>query len=255
MSQPTDEKDVDCANASRGVWLVKVPKYIANIWDKAAPLSEAGRISIMKGVAGKTEIKFRVSNVPPEDKLPVDHQFLISNIQNQSLAVYSQPKAVNEDGVDCGIGKIFLEGHVVQKGECRPSGEDKDYMRLKRQKIIEESQPKRTVVALDRVVQSYKPISKHVHDVEYENRKKTEGKKARGDKDQVMEMLFAAFEKHQYYNIKDLEKITKQPVPYLKEILKEICNYNVKNPHRNMWELKPEFRHYKKDDEGAAGEN
>lgn len=33
--------------------------------------------------------------------------------------------------------------------------------------------------------------------------------------------------------------------PYLKEILNEICNYNSKNPHRNMWELKPEFRHYK----------
>ncbi|KAJ8310405.1 hypothetical protein KUTeg_012270 [Tegillarca granosa] len=32
---------------------------------------------------------------------------------------------------------------------------------------------------------------------------------------------------------------------YLKEILKEICIYNMKAPHRNMWELKPEYRHYK----------
>jgi len=243
---------VDCANASRGVWLVKVPKYIAERWDKAAPMSEAGRISIMKGSAGKTEIKLRLSNVTNEDKLPADHRFIISNIHNQSLAVYSQPKAVNEDGVDCGSGRIFLEGHVVQKGECRPIGNDVSYMQLKRQKILEASVPKRQVVALERVVQNYKPISKHVFEVEYENRKKAEGKKARGDKDQVMELLFAAFEKHQYYNIKDLERITKQPVPFLKEILKEICNYNGKNPHRNMWELKPEFRHYKKDDEAGS---
>lgn len=34
----------------------------------------------------------------------------------------------------------------------------------------------------------------------------------RDDKDAVLDMLFAAFEKHQYYNIKDLVKITKQPV-------------------------------------------
>lgn len=27
-----------------------------------------------------------------------------------------------------------------------------------------------------------------------------------------MEMLFAAFEKHQYYNLKDLVRITNQPV-------------------------------------------
>ena len=33
--------------------------------------------------------------------------------------------------------------------------------------------------------------------------------------------------------------------PYLKEILQEICVYNMKAPHKNMWELKPEFRHYK----------
>lgn len=34
---------------------------------------------------------------------------------------------------------------------------------------------------------------------------------------------------------------------YLKEILKEVCNYNLKNPHKNMWELKPEYRHYKQE--------
>mgnify|MGYP002652941026 CR=1 FL=1 len=34
----------------------------------------------------------------------------------------------------------------------------------------------------------------------------------RDDKDVVQNALFNAFEKHQYYNIKDLERITKQPV-------------------------------------------
>lgn len=84
-----------------------------------------------------------------------------------------------------------------------------------------------------------------IFQIEYAERKKAEGKKARDDKDAVLEMLFAAFEKHQYYNIKDLVKITQQPIVYLKEILNEVCNYNLKNPHKNMWELKPEYRHYK----------
>lgn len=85
--------------------------------------------------------------------------------------------------------------------------------------------------------------------IEYRERKKAEGKKARDDKNAVMDMLFNAFEKHQYYNIKDLVKITKQPIGYLKEILKEVCDYNMKNPHKNMWELKKEYRHYKTDAE------
>lgn len=39
-----------------------------------------------------------------------------------------------------------------------------------------------------------------------------EGKKMRDDKEIVQNTLFTAFEKHQYYNIKDLERLTKQPV-------------------------------------------
>lgn len=45
--------------------------------------------------------------------------------------------------------------------------------------------------------------------IEYQEKKKAEGKKARDDKDAVLNMLFAAFEKHQYYNIKDLQKVRK----------------------------------------------
>ena len=37
--------------------------------------------------------------------------------------------------------------------------------------------------------------------------------------------------------------ITKQPVLYLKEILKEIGIQNVKGIHKDTWELKPEYRH------------
>ena len=48
--------------------------------------------------------------------------------------------------------------------------------------------------------------------MEFTQRKKSEGKKVRDDKEKVMNVLFAAFEKHQYYNIKDLAGITRQPV-------------------------------------------
>ena len=108
-------------------------------------------------------------------------------------------------------------------------------MKLKKDCLIKAAQPTRIVKQLDRVVQSYKPISDHKHNVnnnsclklqllfkiitlyswlqkEFEEKKKAEGKKARDDKCKVMDMLFAAFEKHQYYNIKDLVKITNQPV-------------------------------------------
>ncbi|CAB4012685.1 General transcription factor IIF subunit 2 [Paramuricea clavata] len=47
---------------------------------------------------------------------------------------------------------------------------------------------------------------------EHEKKKKQDGKRARADKDYVLELLFKAFERHQYYYLKDLIKITQQPV-------------------------------------------
>ena len=51
-----------------------------------------------------------------------------------------------------------------------------------------------------------------IEQLEYNQRKKEEGKKTRLEKEQVQDLLFAAFEKHQYYNIKDLVRITNQPI-------------------------------------------
>nr|KAF6368604.1 general transcription factor IIF subunit 2 [Myotis myotis] len=140
--------------------------------------------------------------------------------------------------------KLSLEGIVVQRAECRPAASE-NYMRLKRLQIEESSKPVRLSQQLDKVVTTnYKPVANHQYNIEYERKKKEDGKRARADKQYVLDMLFSAFEKHQYYNLKDLVDITKQPVVYLKEILKEIGIQNVKGIHKNTWELKPEYRHY-----------
>lgn len=149
--------------------------------------------------------------------------------------------------------KLFMEGRIVQKLECRPEA-DPLYMQLKRESIKRASVPQRKVQSLEKIVQNFKPVSDHKHNIEYKERKKAEGKKARDDKSAVLDMLFNAFEKHQYYNIKDLVKVTRQPIGYLKNILKEVCDYNMKNPHKNMWELKKEYRHYKSDEKKEEDE-
>ena len=48
--------------------------------------------------------------------------------------------------------------------------------------------------------------------IKHEKKKKEEGKRAREDEDVVKALLFNAFERHQYCNLKDLISITKQPV-------------------------------------------
>ncbi|CAH1984926.1 unnamed protein product [Acanthoscelides obtectus] len=256
------DRDLDLSNANRGVWLVKVPKYVAERWEKSPSDMEVGKLKITKSPGQKAQVSLTLSsailnlNEPGQESIPKDHRLDVSTVTQQTLGVFSHVilillfPATNNDAVIPETEKLFMEGKIVQKLECRPYA-DNCYMKLKLESIRKASLPARQIKQLDRVVQTFKPVSDHKNNIEYIERKKAEGKKARDDKDAVLEMLFAAFEKHQYYNIKDLVKITKQPITYLKEILKEVCNYNLKNPHKNMWELKPEYRHYKQDNPEA----
>lgn len=95
---------------------------------------------------------------------------------------------------------------------------DAAYIRLKQESRKAHEKPKRTAISIDRPVNVFKPISRHAH-TEILDRKNHQIKNIRVDRDKVLEMLFAAFEKHQYYNIRDLQKVTKQPMVSLNHFL------------------------------------
>ncbi|CAL8381925.1 unnamed protein product [Arctogadus glacialis] len=265
----SDKGEVDLTGAKQntGVWLVKVPKYLSTQWAKAAGRGEVGKLRISKN-QGKAEVAFTLNEDLTAidgsgDKrvhAPRDHPFSMQTVGGQMLAVFTETpsehsKGQSEERAEGSSSggtcpdKVALEGVVVQRAECRPAVND-SYMKLKRMQLEESIKPLRLSQQLDKPVTSnYKPVANHASNLEYDRKKKEEGKRARVDKQQVLDMLFSAFEKHQYYNIKDLVDITKQPVTYLKEILRDIGNYNVKGTHKNTWELRPEYRHYQAEEE------
>ncbi|XP_031585298.2 general transcription factor IIF subunit 2-like [Oreochromis aureus] len=242
------EVDLSGVKQSKGVWLVKVPKYLSQQWDKAAEKGDVGKITIGKK-QGKTEVCFSLSDeltaldaVGENDaslQVPKDHPFTMHTVGGQTMAVFSHSDT----------DEISLEGMVVHRAECRPVVTD-SYMKLKKLQIKESVKPQRLSQQLERAVTTiFKPVANHDFNVEYEKKKKTEGKMVRAERQLVLDMLFSAFEKHQYYNIKALVDITKQPVTYLKEIMREIGTYNSKGAHKSTWELKPEYRHYQSAEE------
>ncbi|XP_055766507.1 general transcription factor IIF subunit 2 isoform X3 [Salvelinus fontinalis] len=257
------EVDLTGAKQNTGVWLVKVPKYLSQQWAKASGRGEVGKLRIGKN-QGKAEVEFTLNedltmidslgDKPSGVQAPRDHPFTMQTVGGQTLAVFTETQSgqseERSDGsssvsrAGTGPDRISLEGLVVQRAECRPAASE-NYMKLKRLQIEELSKPVRLSQQLEKAVTTnYKPVANHSYNLEYDRKKKDEGKRARADKQQVLDMLFSAFEKHQYYNIKDLVDVTKQPVSYLKEILRDIGIYNVKGTHKNTWELKPEYRHY-----------
>eukprot|EP00088_Acartia_fossae_P071011 TRINITY_DN9653_c0_g1_i11.p1 TRINITY_DN9653_c0_g1~~TRINITY_DN9653_c0_g1_i11.p1 ORF type:complete len:288 (-),score=63.36 TRINITY_DN9653_c0_g1_i11:300-1163(-) len=259
--------DLDLTHATRDVWLVKVPKYISDRWTKAGPNADVGKLKIRQGpglhphvsltladnicapITGISEKESLdlVRNSSTSKEIPKEHKFRISGIAAQTLGVFSLTPGDREH-VPPIPDKVQMEGRVVQRAECAPI-QSQSYMNIKKEAIAKAGEPVRKVMQIQKHVQAYRPIAKHAHDIIHDREKKLKGKKMRDDKEKVMEILFSLFEKHQFYNIKDLAEETRQPMNYLKQILNEVCNYNVRPPNRNMWELKPEFRHYKAEKE------
>ncbi|XP_061548115.1 general transcription factor IIF subunit 2-like isoform X1 [Phycodurus eques] len=250
MANMNEKGDVNLTGVkqSKGVWLVKVPKYLAQQWDKATENGEVGKITIEKK-KGKTQVCFSLNDeltamgaVGENDSLlqaPREHPFTMNSLGGQTMAVFSQGDKE----------EICLEGMVVHRAECRPVVTD-NYMKLKKVQMKESLKPHRLSQQLERAITTvFKPVANHNFNMEYEKKKKSEGKMVRAERQVVLDMLFAAFEKHQYYNIKDLVDITKQPVTYLKEIMREIGTYNSKGVHKSTWELKAEYRHYQSPEE------
>lgn len=62
-------------------------------------------------------------------------------------------------------------------------------------------------------------------------------------RNELMDMLFAAFERYPYWSFKGLLEHTKQPAQYLREILSEICILNKQGPYASNYQLKPEYKH------------
>ncbi|CAH8587845.1 unnamed protein product [Schistosoma turkestanicum] len=302
---------VDTSRAKDGVWLVKVPKYLAELWHNAGPDGVVGKVVIAsstsasqngnKGPGSQVTLVTDpelLNQVGESGKLiPKEHQFLIqtsTSSNNTPAAVrpgqttpsstaQRRPGAISgqeliilcEDDLACAQANSFppsasnttlissasppspfsnkpysrysrrlsLFGRVNSRAECRPPPNTR-YMMLKAQQLKAKNRPRHEVCLLYEPVRNYKPVSNHVNNIEYENRKKAEGKNLRREKEDVLQDLFKAFERHQYYSIKDLVVLTKQPLAYLTEILKEIAIFNTHIPHKNMWELKPEYRHY-----------
>lgn len=236
----------------RDVWLVKVPKYMASGWKNATPGTDLGKLQVPKDPKGRMKFILdpklqKDSSTNGNGNLPSEHILTLHPLYQQSMVILAQNKdATNTSQQSGDVGEMTFEGDVKQRGEMRPTG-DMSYMNLKTSLIRQAAKPTKVTQILEKAVTSYKPrgATQMAHEADLRKRKEEARKTIKEDKEIVQGRLFAAFEKTQYYKINDLARITNQALPYLKEILKEICNHCSKGTYKNMWELKPEYRHYK----------
>ncbi|CAJ0591447.1 unnamed protein product [Cylicocyclus nassatus] len=247
------EHAVDCEMAKRGVWLVKVPRYLSDLWEANAG-TDVGRLVIHQGANGKGDVKLKsrpglvlpqsvTSTLKGPAQIPDEHSFILGDVLNQTMAVLAEDKTGLNEDADVRSGRLSLEGRVVKRAECRPPASN-SYLKMKIAQISNSGQPKKQVLQMEKAAVKFKPVAAHAEDMMRIKQKKEGAKTVRADRNVLMQALFHAFEKHQYYRLQDLQQLTQQPAGYVKELLTEIAVYNTAPPHKSMWELKPEYRDY-----------
>lgn len=92
---PQIDRELDLSNTGRGVWLVKVPKYIANKWEKATGNIEVGKLKISRASGQRAQVQLSLSEAvlclkdPGEQSIPKEHRLDVSTVTRQSLGVFS----------------------------------------------------------------------------------------------------------------------------------------------------------------------
>lgn len=74
-------------------------------------------------------------------------------------------------------------------------------------------------------------------------RQKTDNKEkaTRMPRNELMDVLFVAFDRYPYWSFKGLLEHIRQPSQYLKEVLNDICILNKRGPYAGNYQLKPEY--------------
>ena len=126
---------------------------------------ELGKLQISKLPGQKSQISLTLSDkvlALGTENIPKKHKLDVSLVARQTLGVFSNIQNETEDGT--GSQKLFMEGRIVQKLECRPIA-DKMYMDMKSESIRIACVPKQKVQSLEKAVNNFKPISDHKHNV------------------------------------------------------------------------------------------
>ncbi|KAH9385676.1 transcription initiation factor TFIIF subunit beta [Nematocida major] len=151
-----------------------------------------------------------------------------------------------KDGVFTFVQKphgAFIDGVVADEVYVRPKISP-EYLKYKKDRAALIN-VKKDVKPLDSLKEGIRMerYGASEYDIMARKRKKMlmEKKRERLSKTEVMDIMFRAFEEHRYWSAKDLADRSGQPIAYIQEILPDIAVLN-KKTHKNMYELKPEYK-------------
>lgn len=225
--------NLDTSNKRLTVWIGKFPKYISDIILNSKSKLNIGHLSIDKNDKLATvDIKIDLSEQLKMHDIPTEHTI---EIKDKDLKMY----VIKND-----LNKLYVEGFINKECFIKPIINSKylEYKKLQMKNKNEENSVK-IMDYFSEIRKGEKYGSLRELEILAKKRKTMlqEKKRERLDSQDVLEMIFNAFEQHDLWTVKDLADFTGQPVAYIQKLINEICVLNKKD-HKSSYELKPEYK-------------
>ena len=244
--------------AGTQVWLVKVPKFLAEQWRAAGTQGgeELGRVEVTAAAAGaggggESRLELRLGEGHPFGEIPDRYSMLPASGQ-QGMCMHP---------IQTQHGRLSVNGRVTASYTTQPQRQvgalgvrvDSKYSKISRLRLEREEQASKAKVA--QVIQdtgavaakkeailpaNYVGKGQRLHELGLrasDNRRVREQ-----DRSKVIDLILTLFERKDAWRFDDLVQETKQPAAYLRELLQEVCDYTKSGANLGTWSIKAKYR-------------
>lgn len=221
---------IDPRNAKVTVWLVKFPNFVSRKLREQPPGTPLGTLTIKPTTPNDTHISYTPSQELLASGIPAEYNVQFSNVTNNMYVLKLDSKLGRVEGFinkECSICPVINKEYIAFK---RAHGNK--YVKRETQTIsILDANKKEKMDGVKELDLFAKKRKKMLQDK----------KRERLDKNEVMDIIFRAFETNDSWTAKELGDFSGQPLAYISELLPEICYMNKKD-QRNTWHLKDEYK-------------
>ncbi|KAG9284248.1 hypothetical protein G9A89_002058 [Geosiphon pyriformis] len=230
--------DLDLKNIGTKAWLVKLPKFLSERWlNQEREDNDLGFVRIYEqdsSTPGK--IKLLLSDIDAHADIPKEYDLTITNPDLKDSYSFYEKK----DSNDKETGAVSMQATIHHQCFVTPI-QGTDYSRKLRERTIQAGQPKRPIKMIDDAGTNMNAITRFGDLVPKKVKVPMEQKTTRMPKDDLLDLLFRAFEQYAYWTLKGLKDYVKQPESYLKEVLTEIAILDKRGSYNNCYHLKTEY--------------
>ncbi|KAG0363799.1 transcription initiation factor IIF, beta subunit-domain-containing protein [Gamsiella multidivaricata] len=253
--------DLDLSKAGTQAWLVKIPKFLADRWATVNKDGvDLGKVRIFNQTNPNDPDSAPFQLLLPSDdittNLPKTYTLKMNPSQVTNTFVFTEPtgphpKPPHAPGYPTGKATSLS---ATIKHECTVTPQQTtEYREIMRERNIEAAKKGgRSVQILTNENNRADPsggrsgmflpgVGIRNGFIQKKPKVQPDQKTTRMPRNELVDMLFAAFEQYPYWSFRGLVEYCKQPHSYLKEVLAEICNFIKKGPYTAKYQLKPEF--------------